>query len=98
MVKCPNCHERTISRWRGPATCPDCHAMVKESYWYRLVCISVPMAAVSITMNTWFPNVGIYPFISIVAGAALIGLGLTHAFPVFKVDQAPPTVATSIGK
>lgn len=90
MIKCPNCNEETISRWRGMATCPNCLAVVKESYFYRLICIPIPMTCAAISMNTWFPDIGFYTFTTMITITTLSGLALTYAFPIFKVARASP--------
>lgn len=85
MVKCPNCNNDSISRWGGLETCPNCGAVVRDSYLYRLACVPIPMTCAAILMNTSFPDLGAMRFMTVIIVIMLGGFALNLAFPRLKI-------------
>ena len=57
---------------------------------FRIVCVPLPMTCAAIGMNTWFPDIGIVRFMTVIIAILLGGFAVNLVFPRLKVVALRP--------
>ncbi len=84
MLKCPHCHQRTISRWHDSLVCPNCHTPVRASKILRALLVVMPMTFSALVLVRWEPSLANWRAGIIISLAGVIGLALAYTVPRYK--------------
>lgn len=84
MLKCPHCHQPTISRWKDSIVCPNCHTPVKVSKILRSLLLVMPMTLSGMVLGHWEPPPSNWIAGAIIVFACVIGGVLTYTIPRYK--------------
>jgi hypothetical protein len=84
MLKCPHCHQRTISRWKDSLVCPNCHTRLKTSKILRSLLLVMPMYLCTVALVRWEPPPGSWIAGISIAFSCVIGAALAYTIPRYK--------------